>query len=337
MGQQLFDEGTVYPLVVSWKATGDIKTLQEIITHVTPLLKSLAWKAYNTMPNPIEDVDDLVHDAIVKLPQVLADFEGGLGSKVFSYLYACMSNFLKSQIHKLSIRGMASYNNTDDDEPAYDVPVPDTIDNDDSRMDLLDMVHTATIPYFNATSKQILEYYIQAFKEGIFTRNRRKLSQTVAYMYDSSLSDCVFLYNHFKVCLRVCLLDVYISQNTDIIKLFDLSERTHIPRMVEVIGRESTEKLLMVFGGMTIRFPSLKKIHKLTSKVSIFKQMRGMLSEEEIKEIAKLNGISERKAKKIQSQIINLVEAGGDSGNLNIEAEVNAILSGDNDEDDDED
>ncbi len=308
--KNLFNEEQVYALVEKWKESYDVKLFHEIVDKSLPLIKSLAVKAYRSMPNPIEDPEDLINDAVVKLPQILDDYEPGRGSRLFSYLTACVGNFLRSQIHKLSIRGMGSYSELEDS--LEDCESELKMDQLDNNMDIKEVIRNATIPYFDRESQKILHFYLQAFKEGIFVRNRKRLAVTASYMFDRELVECSFLYHHLRVCLRIAFLEVFLNKNVDAISLWDSASRTHLPRIANLIGRENTNKLMAVFGGISVRFPSLKKIEKFQKKISIFEQMHDLMSPDEVEAIAKANKVSKRRAKKIYDQMLSLI---GDKAN----------------------
>jgi len=177
----------------------------------------------------------------------------------------------------------------------------------DDSLDIRDIVSKATIPYFDVVSQEILRFYLQAFKEGIFVRNRKKLAMTASYMFDRELVECSFLYHHLRVCLRIAFLEVFLNKNTDAITLWDSAARTHLPSIAQLIGKDNTTKLMAVFGGISVRFPSLRKIEKFQKKISIFEQMNSLMSTDEIDSIAKENKISKRRAKKIYAQMLSLM------------------------------
>jgi len=321
----LFDEEKVSKMVRKWQKHRNTALFEEIILECHALIRHIAEKAYRRMPNPIESPEDLTHDAIIKLPQILSDFSEAMGSRVFSYLNTCVGNFFKSQIHKLAIRGMASY---DTETDLYADPMGLDQFEIDQRIDVAARVSEIDIPYFDENSQQVLIYYMEAFKEGNFSRNRKKLAQTVAYMFDMNLSECTFLYQHLKVCLRSSLIDLHISRNVDIMKVLDAAEKTHLPRMVELIGMENTQKILSVFGGMTIRIPSTKKIQKLTEGAEIYKRLQSSLSNKSVNEIADEYDITKRRAKKVHQQFSELLGKTGEFGDLRVTNELLEIING---------
>jgi hypothetical protein len=103
---------------------------------------------------------------------------------------------------------------------------------------------------------------------------------------------------------------------------------------------------MAVFGGISVRFPSLRKIEKFQKKISIFEQMHSLMSNEEIEEIAKANKISKRRAKKIYDQMLALMSDKSNHDYLSVQSvigkdyEISDVCSEvmeDEDEDDAED
>ncbi len=285
----IFNEEEMSSLLVAYEKDPTIEQFQIIVEKCIPLMDYII--STFDLRNLYCDANDLRNELTVKMPHYFVVFAKKRG-RLFSYLSTCFKNYLNSYTTKLATRRF--YDSSDDVLQHEDIERT----NRDYALDLSKYVKEMQIRNIDYTTIRVYRYYADAVREG-FIDCKNGCIHTASIMHGISEDTCEFLYGTFMYELRSCMLADHIEK----ISLMDLhtvsSIHSFLPELLDCIGEENTKKVIMLFGGSSLKIPRIENIKKMETELKIFKHLEKDYSPESIAKISRTTGVQKAKVKKI--------------------------------------
>jgi hypothetical protein len=290
--KEIFNEEEISKLARDYVADPTIEKYQYVAERCIPLMDYIISEF--DLRNVYCDSNDLRNELMVKMPHYFNDFAQKRG-RLFSYLSTCFKNYLNSYTTKLATRRFYNLPDNSEDIFKYDDINDEGID---YAPELMRYVKKMSIRNIDYTTIRVYRYYADAVREG-FIDKKNGCVKTVSLMYDISKDTCEFLYNTFMYELRSSILDAHIEK----ISVMDLHKVTEvhslIPELIECIGEENVEKVITLFGGMSIKIPRIENVKKMEVDLAIYKSLHEDYSEENIARLSRVTGIQKAKVRKV--------------------------------------
>lgn len=259
--QKIFDNELVETLVIEWKRTKDGAIYQRVCKETTNLIDAIIRSNgfYRQM-----DFNDIRNNVFVELISFIDKWDPGRGTKLYSYLSTCIRNACISTVR------------TDAENKKRHVYTDVSLDTlgDSDNVSMSHNYSTDEVDFIRSKAHMLecrwkepiiragIQYLVECHLSG---RNHRKreIIRSLCLGYKMPQATSKFLFDWTTTSLRAELLSMYDSPLGDV-DLLRLAEKfSHLPDMINLIGYPAVKKLLAVFSGVQIRFPSLPHIKKL--------------------------------------------------------------------------
>jgi hypothetical protein len=265
--EMFFNEEAVSGLILKWRDTGDILVWQEIVKESLALVDTLILDGGFT---DWEEMDALRSECVIKLSKVIEKFDPKRG-RAFTIFSISIKHFLISYSQK--IRSKSKFIANVEDGYLENLS-GDTYVNQEISPEFKKRVMGIETRFNTPNQRDALKYYVTYFLNDGFFTSKIKMCTTASLSFGLTMDQAYILYDYALIKLRSELIDMSDMPPTDI-ELLRLNKRwSLIPEMAELIGLQSVEKLVSIFGGVNITFPSPKDLVKLRQSKNIMMRSR---------------------------------------------------------------
>jgi Mor family transcriptional regulator len=291
----IFDEDKIKVIVDDYLSDPCIEKYQNIILECDALME-YAISEFNLRDFATIEKSDLKGELVIKLAQILNNFKKSRG-KLFSYLLVCFKNYLNSYLTKATTRKMARLPDGIDfeEEDSYSDFCGYNIEYKENFSDRIKNIPIRNIEY---ESIQCFQFLKKAWINGDLNK-KSECIESISLLFDFSKEKSEFLYNCFMASVRSVYYDSYLDE-ISYLNLCNLSKHeTMLYELSSVFDDKTIEKLIAVFGGMSLNIPSVEDLKQLNKELRIFKEVTMENSIENQEKVCKKYSISRSKLEKI--------------------------------------
>jgi hypothetical protein len=254
--RMFFHEETVRNLILEYQREPTPQTWQGIVVACLPLIESLI-RGHNFQL--YEDKDVLKNECIIKLFKTIRHFNPDRG-RAFSVLSVAFTRFLFSYVQNVRLRSKRLSLVQDEILEGYESAGQVRAHLPEELKTKIQGIRTRfkTKPE-RAAARFLINYFLL---EG-FSQPRKLVLDTVKRQFDLSLERAGALYDYTLVSLRSVLHEYYtpLYSAQEMLRLCYRS--SVLPEIHALIGEKSFAKLMDVFAGLTVTFPSKAGLEKL--------------------------------------------------------------------------
>jgi hypothetical protein len=256
--QMCFDEARVHALILAYQRDGDPETWQAIVMGCLPLIDSLIRKHRFQI---YEDLEALRNECVIKLFKAIRHYNPERG-RAFSCLTVAFTRFLFSYVATIRTRTRRFSLVPEEILTEYASPGQGRTELPEELKNKIKMIQTR----FKAKSeKEALRFLINYFLLEGFSQPRKLVLDALGVQFNLSLEKAGTLYNYALVSLRSVLHEYYtpVYSPGEMVRLCRRS--TLLAEIHQITGEKCFARLMDVFAGLTVSFPSksaLLKMHK---------------------------------------------------------------------------
>lgn len=258
--RQIMENEYTETLCIQFKRNRDFPTFYRICDHLTNLMSAIIRRARYDRAVPF---NDLMNHLYYQVDRWVLRWVPGEG-KFYTYAsvsikHGCISCVTKeAQFHQ-------RYQTMGDTPLDVAGSTTDKHDVMGLREAIAANLSTIHIRWHEPEIKEAVRFIIRSITEHRGEVRRKPIMNTLRMAYDMEQDQARFLIDWCQGAVRTALLDHFalpFSQG-DVIRLLD--KYSFLPDLVDQIGVENTKKLMQVFAGTTIKFPTASQIkrHKL--------------------------------------------------------------------------
>jgi hypothetical protein len=279
--KNVFDNDLVESLAVQFKRTGDIKTYQKICEGSNNLIDAIirSNKYHQQVP-----FDDLKNNLFLQLHKWILGWSPGKG-KLYTYFTSCTKHGCKTYLAKESaLHKRLAY--TDVCLEAFEKD-PTFIEGNDRFIEVLkSALEEIYLRWSEPYVREIIKYCVGTIirKHG---DRRQQILRTIVLAWDVSHDTAKFLLDWSHGAVRQALLDHYAVPlgGVDILRVSE--KYSFIPDLVNVLGLEKAKKLLHIFAGISIRFPTMKQLRKQMNMATVYEELSEDNTPDKVYELSK--------------------------------------------------
>jgi len=157
--------------------------------------------------------------------------------------------------------------------------------------------------------QEVLRYMVSCVLKGRGDR-RQAIIETSILGWDINQDTARFLLDWSHGAVRASLLDHY-NQPLGTVDVVRAAQKfSLIPDVINAVGLDNTVKLMNVFAGISIRFPSVQQVRKWQEAVSIYTSLSEDSSQENVKRLGKKYRKSPAKIQEAFENIVTNIKAG---------------------------
>jgi len=252
-----FDEDIVRELVLKYQQSHDVDVWKKIVDESVPLIDTLILYGKFT---EYDDLDALRSECILKIHKILDKYDPRRG-KIYTLFSVSIKNFLVSYAQKIDKRDyMRVWSEEGDILDNFEGSVNM---NEGFPDDLKAKVLNVTTRFSQEPYNSVVKYFITFFVNEGFGTPKTYLCNTASSSHNLSVDKCYYLYDYSLIRLRSALIDLYDFTHSDseIYRFF--TRWSFIPEICDLIGPENTDKLLTMFKGVSVTFPSDRELDKI--------------------------------------------------------------------------
>ncbi len=267
--QKIFNNEIVTELAIQFKQTGDLTTYRRVCEGSNDLMDSIIRSNKFHLQAPFDDIKNFL---FLQLENWLAKWSPEKG-KIYSYFSTCIKHAAISFVSKESLyrqRFMLTDLSMEAVSGACVMPVYTA----ELRQVLIDGLKDLTVRWREPVIQNAIRYMVCCVVNNQMEK-RQEILRTAMLAFPIDINTAKFLLDWTQAAVRAALLEHY-DQPLGEIDIIRASERfSLLPDIISLVGLINAKKLMVVFAGTTIRFPSqtqlrrhtmLKKIHRSLSQ-----------------------------------------------------------------------
>lgn len=294
----VFDNEKAEALARQFKATGDLVTFRDLCRESNNLMDAIIRSNKFDRQVPF---DDLKNSLFLQIENWVRKWDPESG-KLYTYFTVCIRNGCLSVVSKEALFHQRF--------AVTDVPMDALIDQETGHGSeissaLAEALQQAASDIYcrwrEPQVQEILRFMVSCVLRGRGDR-RPQILKTVELGWDISQDTARFLLDWSHGAVRQSLLD-HFHQPLGEVDMFRAAQKfSLVPDIIDAIGVENTKKLLHVFAGVTIRFPSTQQVRKVRDETTIYETLLADGTPETVKALG-------RKFRKSPSKILEIFES----------------------------
>jgi hypothetical protein len=263
----VFDNTRMESLITEFCKTGDFSTYQKICEGSLNLIDSIicAHRFYKQV-----EFSDIRNFLVTQIEKWIRGWTPGK-SKAYSYFCTCIKNAGFSYVGKEKqfrdryvVTDLPMETFGDMEAPEGVIFIDDEI-KDEIKKRLADIHYRWNEPVI----REIIRYLVCAIFQNRIDR-RKEIIKSIMWGYSVSIDTAKFLVDWTQGVVRATMLEYYDQPLGDIDILRASDKFSFLPDMINLIGIESTKKMMSVFAGVNVKFPTLAQIKKLVAVQELF-------------------------------------------------------------------
>jgi len=254
--QMFFQETEVHDLILSYQRDGDPETWQAIVMGCLPLIDSLIRKHSFQL---YEDQDALRNECVIKLFKAIPHYNPERG-RAFSCLTVAITRFLFSYVAMVRTRAKRYSLVPEEVLAEYESAGPGRTELPE---ELKTKIQTIRPRFKDKEERSALKFLINYFLLEGFSQPRKLVLDTLGRQFNLSLEKAGTLYDYALVSLRSVLHEYYTPAYSaqEMVRLCRRS--TLLAEIHQIAGEKCFAKLMDVFAGLTVTFPSKSALEKM--------------------------------------------------------------------------
>jgi hypothetical protein len=256
----IFDNEYVKALCAQYRRNNDFVTYRKICEATSNLMDTVIRANKFHMSAPFDDIKN-------HLFLQLKNWINGVGlepgaPKVFTYFSTCIKHGALSYVTKeKNLRSRMVY--TDVPSEAFpNAPVYHQNFDFELREHLRDALRSIEVRWAEPVIKEIVRYYVHTIVHDRAAIRRMQVLRTAVMAYSVDMETARFLLDWTQAAIRMTLLEQY-EQPLGEIDIIRASEKfSFIPDIINAVGLPAAKKLMSVFAGMSVKFPSQAQLRK---------------------------------------------------------------------------
>jgi len=295
-GQHIFPANQIKDLALEWQtlmAAGQrdaaIKKLDSIIVLSTQMFERLAQHEHYTFT---VDLQTLVAAAQEKVPRWLEKWDPGKG-EIFSWFSKCAKNAFRSEVVRVA-QQRRRYHDAGDDLEKYFGSEDHTTMATQLDAEISRRLSGITSRWLSERENGAIRYHLDCITHGV-TGDRPAVIRGAAYAYGISLDMSKFLHSWSLCQLRAACYDMSHAPYTqqDLYRLEH--HNTLLIDMLDIVTWDQMRKLIAVFGGSRIKFPTMAQLARTAHQYRVHRKvMDSDQDPDSLAAIAKAEGVSKR-------------------------------------------
>lgn len=325
-GEHIFPETRLADIARRWQVMhkagdeGALELLEQIIVESTPMFRRFAQHENFHLT---VDLEVLVTSAQQKVPRWLEKWEPKKG-RLFSWFTKCAKNVFRGEAVKVSAWRKKHYTFglvNDDSDPSsagYKISAmekmlglftdPEVYTKAEGARHLKKDLHNIYSRWGSETELGAIRYILSSFESiDDDEHSRQNVIRGVGYAWGLSSEMARFFYNWCLVSLRDVMYERQnVGSRFNSLKMTPmdifLSKHSYsfIPDMLNIVDWDQMLKLIAVFGGMRVKFPTVSGLKKDIEKHKMMvEMMKSDMDPKEFSKIAKKYGKTDRTAQQI--------------------------------------
>lgn len=266
-----FNEQEVTALVLEWQQSGRIETWHAIVHASLPLIDTVI-RTYKFQR--YDDIDALRNECVLKLARMLNKYNPDKGS-TFSFFNVGLKRFL------------VTYAYSEQRRLERTITTEDTIlQNQAGRAQMMEGLSEETkasirniqTRFKTPEQREALKFLINYFLLEGFSLPKTSIIQTLHSSFHITYGLAQILYDYALISLRVSLRVAIRGEHQcrfSSLEMLRLSNRfSVIPEMAELIGMSNLKKLVDIYGGITVTFPTRADLERLAKEQTRLTQVK---------------------------------------------------------------
>jgi hypothetical protein len=254
--QMFFCETRVNELILSYQRDGDAQTWQAIVIECLPLIDSLIRKYHFQL---YEDLEVLRNECVIKLFKTIRHYNPERG-RAFSCLTVAITRFLFSYV--ATIRARAKRMNLVADEilGQYQAAGQTRTELPEELKTKIQLIRTR---FKGQEERSAFKFLINYFLLEGLSQPQKLVLETLRQQFNFSAEKAGALYDYALVSLRGVLHEYYtpVYSAQEMLRLCRGS--TLLAEIHGIVGEKCFARLMDVFAGITVTFPSKSVFAKL--------------------------------------------------------------------------
>lgn len=295
----IFENEHVESLCIRWKRDGDFRTMHEIGRQLANLIDSII-RGSNFVQST--SFHDLRNSLFTQMPKWLEKWVPGEG-KFYTYVTRCIQNGCLGYLGKENVY-KGRFVSTDAPFESLNPEASSYSQRFDEFEDSKIAEEVAKIPtrWHEPEIREVCRVFIKAILRNRASPRRKILIETVTTAYPVEQDEAKFLLDWCSASVRMIYLERYSHPLTEMDILMSSEKFGYMPDLISSLGFKTTKKLLTIFAGCTVKFPSPGTITKVSRAVSELNKGGGGMATESAYKILKpsliniASGIFEEKA-----------------------------------------
>lgn len=255
----IFENEFVEALCITWKRDRDFRTLHLIARQLSSLVDSIIRGSRYGESSSFQDIRN---ELSLQMPKWIEKWIPGNG-KFYTYVSRCIQNACLSFVTKeATYRGRyvsteAPLDSLNPDKSFYE-PNMSGLDNGVLKQ-ALEEIPTR---WREESVNEFCRVCVKAIMRNRAVSRRKFLIEVAYDAYGIEADQAKFLIDWCTGCVRSILLERYAFPVSELDLLIANEKFSWLPDLVNQVGVKNVKKLLAVFAGCTIRFPSASSIQK---------------------------------------------------------------------------
>lgn len=257
--KQIFDNQLVEQLLVEYKVSRDFNVYQRICIESLNLMDSIIRSNNFYKQAPFHEIRNYL---FTQFPRWIENWTEG--RKAYSYWSSCIKNGCISYVSKdASVRQRHLYTDVPLDSVGHEDDVSYChyhLSAEDTEY-LKKTVHEIVCRWREPVIRECLRFTVTSVIQNRADR-RQEIIKSLVWGYSISGDTAKFLLDWSLGAVRAALLDHYDSPLSEGDMLRISEKYSFIPDMINLVGVKQVKKLMTVFAGMTVRFPTLVQLRR---------------------------------------------------------------------------
>jgi hypothetical protein len=178
------------------------------------------------------------------------------------------------------------------------------------RQSMLESVRALEVRWNEPVVREIIKYMVGSVMSNRATPRRQQIVSTTTLAYPVDIDTAKFLLDWTMAAVRACLLEQYNQPLGEIDMLRAAEKFSFIPDVINVIGLDATKRLMTVFAGMSLRFPSHTQARKISTARAIFEAIEKEPGSETVERLAGRLRMSREKVEETYASVAGNISDG---------------------------
>lgn len=313
--KMIFENETVEELCLLFKRNRDFATFHLICDHLTNLMASIIRRSRYHRAVPF---DDLISHLYSQVDRWALKWRPGEG-KFYTYAatstkHGCISCVAREANYRgrfqnlgdtpMDILGSVASNHHKMDDSQAIAKCLTLIETRWSEPNVQEAIRVILVSVLERRGETRGKDY-----DGKSVDHRRNLLNTLRLGYEMDLDEAKFLVDWTTGAIRGVLLDHFSSplSQEDIMRLS--GKYSFIPDLINTIGVKDTKKLMHIFAGVSIRFPTIQQMKRTSAAGNVINSLM-QDPQSLIRTGIKLPGISAATVEDDTEQVLMLINSG---------------------------